>query len=82
MMQCCRALQISQRSLDKNFSLITILGRFLQSTFCPIKILAKDIEESFVKGNGPGGQKVNKSSNCVVLKHKPTGIVVKVCYLR
>lgn len=37
-----------------------------------------DMEESFIKGWGKGGQKVNKSSNCVHLKHKPTGIIVKV----
>ena len=37
-----------------------------------------DIEESFIKGSGPGGQSVNKTSNCVQLKHLPTGIVVKV----
>jgi len=38
-----------------------------------------DLEEMFVRGGGPGGQSVNKSNNCVVLKHLPTGIVVKVC---
>ena len=37
----------------------------------------KDLEEKFVKGFGPGGQKTNKSNNCVVLKHLPTKIVVK-----
>ena len=37
-----------------------------------------EMEESFIKGWGKGGQKVNKSSNCVHLKHKPTGIIVKV----
>ncbi|BFZ18546.1 hypothetical protein BsWGS_21584 [Bradybaena similaris] len=37
----------------------------------------EDLEESFVRGSGPGGQAVNKTSNCVVLKHKPSGIVVK-----
>lgn len=37
-----------------------------------------DLEEKFVKGFGKGGQKVNKSSNCVELKHLPTGIGVKV----
>ncbi len=37
----------------------------------------KDIEESFVRSSGPGGQKVNKTSTCVVLKHTRTGIVVK-----
>lgn len=36
-----------------------------------------DLEEQFVRGSGPGGQAVNKTNNCVVLKHKPTGIIVK-----
>lgn len=36
-----------------------------------------DLEEQFVRGSGPGGQATNKTSNCVVLKHVPTGIVVK-----
>lgn len=38
-----------------------------------------ELEEQFVRGSGPGGQATNKTSNCVVLKHVPTGIVVKVC---
>ncbi|XP_071945334.1 mitochondrial translation release factor in rescue-like [Antedon mediterranea] len=37
----------------------------------------EDLQEEFVKGSGPGGQSTNKTNNCVVLKHKPTGIVVK-----
>ncbi|GFR86785.1 peptide chain release factor 1 [Elysia marginata] len=37
----------------------------------------EDLEEEFVRGSGPGGQSVNKTSNCVVLKHLPTGTVVK-----
>ena len=37
-----------------------------------------DIEETHIKGSGPGGQKVNKTSSCVQLKHRPTGIVVKM----
>ncbi|XP_025893527.1 probable peptide chain release factor C12orf65 homolog, mitochondrial [Nothoprocta perdicaria] len=36
-----------------------------------------ELKEQFVKGDGPGGQAVNKTSNCVVLKHIPTGIVIK-----
>jgi len=38
----------------------------------------EELEERFVRGSGPGGQSVNKTSNCVVLKHIPTGVVVKV----
>lgn len=37
----------------------------------------EDLKEQFVRGHGPGGQATNKTSNCVVLKHTPTGIVVK-----
>lgn len=36
-----------------------------------------DIEEHFVRSSGPGGQKTNKTSSCVVLVHKPTQLRVK-----
>jgi protein subunit release factor B len=36
-----------------------------------------DLDESFLKGSGPGGQKINKTSSAVQLKHLPTGVVVK-----
>lgn len=42
-----------------------------------LKIWPEDIEESFVLGGGKGGQKINKTSSCVVLRHSPTGIEVR-----
>lgn len=38
----------------------------------------RDLEETFTRGSGPGGQSVNKTANCVLLKHMPTGLFVKV----
>jgi protein subunit release factor B len=37
-----------------------------------------DLEEKFIKSSGRGGQKVNKSSSAVFLRHKVTGLSVKV----
>ena len=37
-----------------------------------------DLEERFVLGSGSGGQKVNKTSSAVSLRHPPSGLVVKV----
>ncbi len=42
---------------------------------CGIK--KEDIEEKFIKAPGRGGQKVNKTSSAVFVKHIPTGISVK-----
>lgn len=36
-----------------------------------------DVEERFVRGTGAGGQKINKTSSTVWLRHRPTGIEVR-----
>lgn len=36
-----------------------------------------DLDETFVRSGGHGGQNVNKSSTCVMLLHRPTGLQVK-----
>ena len=38
----------------------------------------QDLQETFVRSGGPGGQHVNKTSTCVVLTHVPTGLCAKV----
>jgi peptide chain release factor len=42
-----------------------------------LNIKDADIEESFIRSGGHGGQNVNKTSTCVYLKHIPTGLEVK-----
>ena len=43
----------------------------------PPELNEEDLEEKFVKGSGAGGQKVNKTSNRVILTHVPTGVRVE-----
>ncbi len=38
---------------------------------------AADVDERFIRGSGPGGQKINKTSSTVQLRHRPTGIEVR-----
>ncbi|KAJ2802526.1 hypothetical protein H4S07_004674, partial [Coemansia furcata] len=42
----------------------------------PIKLDDQDIEEKHIRGWGNGGQKLNKTSSCVQLLHRPTGTMV------
>jgi peptide chain release factor len=40
-------------------------------------VYPSDVEERFIRGSGPGGQKINKTSSTVWLRHRPTGIEVR-----
>lgn len=88
-MSCCWAMFLA-RLRHSNFAVTSssLIGRSartfsiqsaqLEKPLPPrIVIPEKDIIESFLKGSGPGGQKINKTSSAVQLKHIPTGIVVK-----
>lgn len=56
-------------SPEKENSLVAEMAR--------LGIREDDLIEKFVRGSGPGGQKINKTSSTVYLKHVPSGIEVK-----
>ena len=56
-------------SLDKE----TQLGQRMAA----LGVREADFEETFVRSGGHGGQNVNKTSTCVMLLHRPTGLQVK-----
>ena len=49
----------------------------LEQRMSALGVQEAEIEETFVRSGGAGGQKVNKSSSCVMLLHRPTGVRVK-----
>ena len=51
--------------------------RSLKAKMDSLGIKETDLEEKFIRSSKPGGQNVNKTSTCVYLKHRPTGIEIK-----
>jgi protein subunit release factor B len=49
----------------------------IESRLAALGTSAADVEVRFVRGAGPGGQKINKTSSTVWLRHRPTGIEVR-----
>jgi protein subunit release factor B len=49
----------------------------LLARLAALRIDPAAIEEEFVRGGGPGGQKINKTSNCVLLHYPPLGLRVR-----
>jgi len=66
--------------LKQNFTTFRILqmakGSKIDRSKVP-KLVEKDIEEKYIRGWGPGGQSVNKTTNAVFLRHLPTGVWIK-----
>lgn len=49
----------------------------LAARLSSLGIREEDLREEFIRGSGSGGQKINKTSSCVHLLHKPSGIEIK-----
>jgi len=52
-------------------------NRWLRTRMAALGIREEDLEESFIRSSGKGGQHVNKTSTCVRIRHIPTGVEVK-----
>ena len=52
-------------------------NRALARRMTELGIAEADLEESFIKGSGSGGQKINKTSSAVQILHVPSGMEVK-----
>ena len=50
----------------------------IKTLMAEASVFEEDLEESFIMGGGPGGQKTNKTSSVVRLSHEPSGVAVKV----
>jgi protein subunit release factor B len=50
----------------------------LEARMASLGLREQDLDEQFIHSSGPGGQRVNKASSCVWLKHRPTGLQVKM----
>ncbi|MBA3848565.1 MAG: peptide chain release factor-like protein [Opitutus sp.] len=49
----------------------------LRARFVSLGVRPEEIEERFVRGAGAGGQKINKTSSTVWLRHRPSGVEVR-----
>jgi protein subunit release factor B len=54
------------------------LDDILQRRLAAAGVRPEDVEEKFIRGAGPGGQKINKTSSTVWLRHGPTGVEVRM----
>lgn len=49
----------------------------LQRRMVKLGLREEDLEEQFTRGTGAGGQKINKTSSTVQLRHPPSGLEVR-----
>ena len=49
----------------------------IRALMAEASVFEEDLDESYILGGGPGGQKTNKTSNVVRLAHEPSGFMVR-----
>ena len=76
--RCCQAASATGICAPNPNFAFSITSHFAKRPLPRIILDEKDIEEAFCRGSGPGGQKINKSTNKVRLRHVPTGVTVAV----
>lgn len=50
------------------------MNKSIEARLAALGVKSSDVDERFILGSGHGGQKLQKTSSCVWLRHRPTGV--------
>jgi peptide chain release factor len=53
------------------------MNKAVEARLAALGVRTSDVDERFVLGSGHGGQKLQKTSSCVWLRHRPTGVEIR-----
>lgn len=65
-------------NINENFPVSPAKIEELKNRIQRLNINLNEIEEQFTRGGGPGGQKINKTSSCVILHYPALDLIVKM----
>ena len=64
-------------NLNEQFPVTPQKLQNLKDKIQKLQINIQTIQEQFIRGSGKGGQKVNKTNNCVMLHYPPLNLTIK-----